>query len=109
MRWSAWSGSRGFTLVAMVLFTVMWAAMTYPQVLHMTDGVSDVGDPLLNTWALSWVAHRLPFAPAHIFDANIFHPERRTLASPKRYWLRPSSGRPCCGSAPVPYSFTTCC
>jgi hypothetical protein len=80
MRWSAWSASRGLTLATMVLFTVMWAAMTYPQVLHMADGVNDVGDPLLNTWALSWVAHQLPFAPAHIFDANIFHPERRTLA-----------------------------
>ena len=80
MRWSAWSGSRGFTLAAMVLFTVMWTAMTYPQVLHMTDRVSDPGDPLLNTWALAWVAHQLPFAPAHVFDGNIFHPERRTLA-----------------------------
>ena len=98
MRWSAWSGSRGFTLAAMVLFTVMWAAMTYPQVLHMTDGVNDVGDPLLNTWALSWVAHQLPFAPAHIFDANIFHPTAHAGVS--ETLLAPAvSVRPCCGSA----------
>jgi hypothetical protein len=54
--------------------------MTYPQYLHLTDAVHDDGDPLLNTWALTWVAHQLPRAPAHLFDANIFYPERRTLA-----------------------------
>ena len=54
--------------------------MNFQQVLHLRDGVHDDGDPLLNAWALSWVAHQLPRAPAHLFDANIFYPERRTLA-----------------------------
>ena len=63
-----------------VVFTVLTAVMTYPQVLHMTDGVHDPGDPLMVTWVLGWVAHQLPRAPAHIFDANIFFPERNTLA-----------------------------
>src|SRR4051812_37141443 len=54
--------------------------MTWPQVLHMREGVHDPGDPLMVTWILSWVAHQLPIAPAHIFDANIFYPERNTLA-----------------------------
>src|SRR5215470_11262387 len=54
--------------------------MTYPQAFHLSDRVHDDGDPLLNAWALAWVAHQLPRAPAHIFDANIFYPERRTLA-----------------------------
>jgi len=54
--------------------------MTYPQVLRMSDGVHDPADPLMVTWVLSWVAHQLPIAPAHIFDANIFYPERNTLA-----------------------------
>ena len=67
-------------LLALVLFTALTAVMTYPQVLHLRDGVHDEGDPLLNTWALAWVAHQLPRAPAHLFDANIFAPERRTLA-----------------------------
>ena len=56
------------------------AVMTYPQAFHLGDRVHDDGDPLLNTWALAWVAHQLPRAPAHLFDANIFYPERRTLA-----------------------------
>jgi len=64
----------------LLVFTALTAVMTYPQMLHLRDGVHDDGDPLLNTWALTWVAHQLPRAPARLFDANIFHPERRTLA-----------------------------
>ena len=67
-------------IVTALLYTALAAAMTYPQVLHLRDGVHDDGDPLLNAWALAWVAHELPVAPRHLFDANIFYPERRTLA-----------------------------
>src|SRR6266540_2855957 len=69
-----------FLAAALLLFTVLTAAMTFPQLLHMRDGVSDEGDPMLVTWVFAWVAHQLPVAPAHLFDANIFYPERRTLA-----------------------------
>jgi hypothetical protein len=64
----------------LVIFTALTAVMTYPQVFHLRDRVHDDGDPLLNAWALAWVAHQLPRAPAHLFDANIFYSERRTLA-----------------------------
>ncbi len=64
----------------LLLFTVLTAVMTYPQVFHLTDGVHDDGDPLMVTWVLAWVAHQLPRAPAHLFDANMFYPERNTLA-----------------------------
>ena len=75
------SGStRRFLVRALLFYALLTAVMTYPQVLHLRDGVHDDGDPLLNAWALAWVAHALPIAPAHIFDANIFYPERRTLA-----------------------------
>src|SRR5262249_30231434 len=69
-----------FFAATLVLFTALTAVMTWPQALHMHDGVHDDGDPLLNAWALAWVAHQLPRAPAHLFDANIFYPERRALA-----------------------------
>jgi hypothetical protein len=65
---------------AFLIYTVLTAIVTYPQFLHLTDTVHDDGDPLLNAWALAWVAHQLPYAPAHLFDANIFYPERHTLA-----------------------------
>src|SRR5712691_242914 len=64
----------------LLLFTALTAVMTYPQVRHMTDGVHDDGDPLMVTWVLAWVAHQLPRGPARLFDANIFYPERNTLA-----------------------------
>lgn len=73
-------GAFWFLIGTLALFTALTAVMTFPQVLHMRDGINDVGDPLLNLWALSWVAHQLPFAPGHLFDANIFVPERWTLA-----------------------------
>ncbi|WP_157899472.1 hypothetical protein [Luteitalea pratensis] len=69
-----------YVLATLALFTLLTVAATWPQARYATDRVSDPGDPLLNTWALAWVAHQLPFAPAHVFDGNIFHPERRTLA-----------------------------
>jgi hypothetical protein len=72
--------SRRYLLLTLLLFTALTPAMTFPQVLHMRDSVHDDGDPLLNAWTLSWVAHQLPRAPAQLFDANIFYPERRTLA-----------------------------
>lgn len=62
------------------LFTLLTALMTYPLVLRMTDSVFDPGDPLLNAWALKWVAHQVVASPMHLFDGNIFAPERNTLA-----------------------------
>lgn len=78
-RLSALSPAKYLT-AALLLYTILSAVITYPQVLHLSDTVHDDGDPLLNAWALAWVAHQLPIAPAHLFDANIFYPERRTLA-----------------------------
>jgi len=72
--------TRRFLVTAFLLYLSLTCLMTYPQVLHLRDGVHDDGDPLLNAWTLAWVAHQLPRAPARLFDANIFYPERRTLA-----------------------------
>ena len=72
--------TKRFVAVMLIVFAALTALMTYPQVLHMRDGVHDPGDPLMVTWALAWVAHQLPRAPGHLFDANIFYPERNTLA-----------------------------
>jgi hypothetical protein len=68
-------------LAVILLFWGLTFVMTYPQI-HMLDrGVRlDIGDPLLSTWRLSWVAHQLPRDPRHLFDANIFYPEKNTLA-----------------------------
>ena len=65
-------------LAACVLLTV---AQTWP--LASNPGYhsrTDTSDYNLNVWAVDWVARTLPADPLHMFDANIFHPQRLTLA-----------------------------
>ena len=70
---------RGMELGAVTLFyAVLVALVTYPQIVQL-GSVPDPGDPLFSTWRLAWVAHQLPRDPLHLFDGNIFHPERLTL------------------------------
>ena len=73
-----------FVLGLAALFSLLAAAMTYPLITRISDGLFDPGDPLLNLWALKWVAHQVIASPAHLFDANIFAPERNTLAYRRR-------------------------
>ena len=40
----------------------------------------DPGDGALNVWTVGWVAHTLAHHPTQLFNANIFYPERLTLA-----------------------------
>lgn len=54
--------------------------MLLPFSLNIDDSVIDKGDTLINLWTLSWGAHSLLTDPANYFNANIFYPERLTLA-----------------------------
>jgi len=69
--------TRSVTFAIFVLLAVVhtWPLATNPAHLSRNDN----GDALLNTWAIAWVAHQLPRHPLHLFDANIFHPDRFTL------------------------------
>lgn len=65
----------------MLLFATLAAVHTWP--LAAAPGTwsrNDNGDAQLNAWILAWVAHQLPRDPFGLFDANIFHPARDTLA-----------------------------
>ncbi len=53
-----------------------WPLITAPATLSRNDN----GDAQLNEWIMAWVAHQLPRAPAHLFEANIFYPARDVLA-----------------------------
>ena len=76
-----WARAALWTIGIVSLYWVLTFVMTYPQVRVLDRGVSlDIGDPLLSTWRLSWVAHQLPRDPLHLFDANIFYPTKSTLA-----------------------------
>ena len=68
-------------LAALALFVALAVFHTWP--LASAPGVycrNDNGDAVLNEWIVSWVAHQVVTDPVHLFDANIFYPERRTLA-----------------------------
>ena len=72
--------TRAQGLAVAALFVVLTAAMTWPQVQHLSTHVYDADDPLLSIWRVSWIAHILTTSPLDIFNGNIFHPEPRTLA-----------------------------
>jgi hypothetical protein len=60
------------------LFAILTAVFTWPQVLHPLS-VPDNIDAYFNMWRVAWIAHQLPVNPTHLFDANIYYPQARTL------------------------------
>jgi len=64
-------------LAAVQLFAA--AMMTWPLLANLRIAVADPGDPFINAWILDWVHHAIR-SEATLFDANIFHPARGTLA-----------------------------
>ncbi len=67
----------GIALVAGAL-TVYF---TWPLAPRMGSiGRADSGDGQFSIWNVAWVAHAMLTPDARVFDANIFHPNRGTLA-----------------------------
>ena len=69
-----WTGPALACLLLAVAHT--WPLATAPGTLSRNDN----GDAQLNEWIMAWVAHQLPRDPARLFQGNIFHPSRDTLA-----------------------------
>jgi hypothetical protein len=67
------------TAGAAVFFTALTIVMTWPQARRLSDASVLHQDVYFNMWRLEWVAHALATNPRHLFDANIFFPEPRTL------------------------------
>lgn len=74
------AGARRSALL-LALFLGLALLHTWPLVTDL-GGLSrnDNADTQLNEWIVAWVAHQLPRDPIHLFDANIFYAEPRTLA-----------------------------
>jgi hypothetical protein len=71
----------GAGLLSLGFFAALAVAHTWPlATAPATLSRHDSADALLNEWILGWVAHAVATGPLHLFDANIFHPEPRTLA-----------------------------
>ena len=72
---------RGFQPLAVSgLFILLTVVMTWPQALELSSAATPHHDVYFNLWRLRWFAHALVTPSARLFDANIFHPELRTLA-----------------------------
>jgi len=65
---------------AFLIFLSLAAWHTWPIVAApWRVSLNHNADAELNAWMLSWIAHTLPRDPWHLFDGNIFAPERQTL------------------------------
>lgn len=72
------SSELGLVLLGSALLTV---ALTYPLAFKLGHvGRIDNADGQWSIWIVAWVARTLVSDPRHVFDANIFHPHRSTLA-----------------------------
>jgi hypothetical protein len=79
----------------MVLFVGLAIVHTWPLASGLTElSRHDNSDAMLNEWALNWVAHQIVRDPLHLFDANIFHPERHTLAYSEAMLVQGVMGAP---------------
>ena len=72
---------RRFVWVSLAVFVVLavlhtWPLASAPGTLSRNDNL----DTVRHEWALAWLAHQIVRDPLHLFDANIFYPDRLTLA-----------------------------
>ena len=64
-----------------LLYTALTVVLAYPLARRPAENVLSVSpDTDLFLWTLSWDTHAFTNHPFSIFDANIFFPQRRTLA-----------------------------
>jgi hypothetical protein len=67
--------------LVLVFFLLSAVLFTWPLVLHVHNGiVGGHGDPLLNTWIISWDARAIFTNPTGFFQGNIIYPSRDVLA-----------------------------
>jgi hypothetical protein len=71
-----------YTHLVLPLYLALSIWLTWPLAAHFGSAIPSSGgvfDPPLQAFLLGWDWHSLLHAPAHVFDAPIFHPEPRTL------------------------------
>ena len=99
-------------VASLALFVALAVVHTWPLVsdpAHLSR--NDNADTILNEWTLAWFAHQAPRAPLDwargeplgLFDANIFFPERTTLAYSESLFAQGAMGAPLLwlGASPV--------
>ena len=65
----------------LVLGVLLAVVMTWPMAAKFDRAARlNFGDGEWSVWNVTWVAHALTTRPTELFQANIFHPDRDTLA-----------------------------
>lgn len=71
----------GEAVLVVLIATALAAVLTYPLARHLDSiGRVNTDDGRWNIWVVAWVAHAFTTNPFGVFDANIFHPHKATLA-----------------------------
>src|SRR5438552_17867520 len=63
-----------------LFFLLLSVVLTWPLARHLRTAVSDLGDPLLNTFIVDWDVYALTHEPLHLFDAPFYAPGKYPLA-----------------------------
>jgi hypothetical protein len=103
MRARGWTPAQYPRTAALALFLGLACAHTWPIPLdpgRLTR--HDNRDSILNEWIVSWVAHQAVTDPRHLFDGNIFYPEKRTLAYSEPMLVQAALGAPLLWSGATP-------
>ena len=66
-------------VLVFVGYAVLTIILTFPLCLNLPDAVPG-HDTLYTAWLLAWGAHQVCIDPVHIFDTNIYFPDKNTLA-----------------------------
>jgi len=83
------------SISVLLLFVLLAVVHTWPIASAPgSSGRNSTADTKLNQWAMAWVAHQVVRDPVHLFDANIFYPERRTLAYSEHLFVQSMMGAP---------------
>ncbi|MEO8259443.1 MAG: hypothetical protein ABI868_19000 [Acidobacteriota bacterium] len=96
--------SARFAAATLALFVLLTVAHTWPlAAAPATWSRNDTSDTILHEWILAWVPHQLWHDPLHLFDANIFYPERYSLAYSDPLLVQALMGAPLswAGATPV--------
>ena len=76
-----------------LLYTLLSVVFTWPLATGLAELAPAHFDPPFTAWRLGWIAHQLGH-PGHLFDGNIFWPDRRTLAYSDAVLLQGVLGAP---------------
>jgi len=77
----------------LLLYTLISVVFTWPLVTGLAGLAPAHFDPPFTAWRLGWIAHQIG-DPGHLFDGNIFWPDRRTLAYSDAVLLQGLLGAP---------------